>query len=182
MLKEPRLGRVKTRLGQDIGMVQALWWYRHQASRLIRKLDDPRWRLCLAISPDSQVSKSRFWPAHLDKTAQGNGNLGARMSRILKQQPPGPVCIIGSDIPGINSHHIDCAFRKIGQNDWVFGPSMDGGYWLVGAKRRSSMPKNLFKGVRWSTANSLEDTLKTVESERVAYVEKLKDVDRGSDL
>ena len=37
MLKEPRPGRVKTRLGRDIGMVEAAWWFRHQTARLIRR-------------------------------------------------------------------------------------------------------------------------------------------------
>ena len=106
MLKEPRLGRVKTRLGQDIGMVQALWWYRHQVSWLIRQLNDPRWRLILAISPDDQVLKSRIWPTHLDKIAQGRGNLGTRMGSIFNKLTPGPVCIIGSDIPEIKHHQI----------------------------------------------------------------------------
>ena len=182
MLKEPRLGRVKTRLGQDIGMVQALWWYRHQVSRLIRQLNDPRWRLILAISPDDQVLKSRIWPTHLDKIAQGSGNLGTRMGSIFNKLTPGPVCIIGSDIPELKHHHINHAFRKLGSSDWVFGPSTDGGYWLIGAKRVSSLPRNLFKGVRWSTANSLADTRRTVESNRVAYVESLNDVDHGRDL
>ena len=181
-LKEPRLGRVKTRLGQDIGMVQALWWYRHQVSWLIRQLNDPRWRLILAISPDDQVLKSRIWPTHLDKIAQGRGNLGTRMGSIFNKLTPGPVCIIGSDIPEIKHHHINHAFQKLGSSDWVFGPSTDGGYWLIGAKRVSSLPRNLFKGVRWSTANSLADTRRTVESNRVAYVESLNDVDHGRDL
>jgi hypothetical protein len=68
MVKEPQLGRVKTRLGRDIGMVPALWWYRHQVARLTRRLDDRRWHLTLAISPDNQHRKSRFWPSHFKKS------------------------------------------------------------------------------------------------------------------
>jgi glycosyltransferase A (GT-A) superfamily protein (DUF2064 family) len=33
MVKEPRPGKVKTRLGNDIGMVNAAWWY--QAPKLV---------------------------------------------------------------------------------------------------------------------------------------------------
>ena len=51
MLKEPRAGRVKTRLGKDIGMVPAAWWFRHQSRRLLRELEDPFWAITLAISP-----------------------------------------------------------------------------------------------------------------------------------
>ena len=38
MVKAPVAGRVKTRLGTDIGMTQAAWWYRHQTAGLIRRL------------------------------------------------------------------------------------------------------------------------------------------------
>jgi len=51
MLKEPRAGRVKTRLGRDIGMVGAAWWFRHQVRRLLRRIDDPRWNVVLARGP-----------------------------------------------------------------------------------------------------------------------------------
>ena len=42
MVKEPRAGRVKTRLGKDIGLTAAAWWFRHQVKRLLRRIDDPR--------------------------------------------------------------------------------------------------------------------------------------------
>ena len=42
MLKEPRPGRVKTRLGREIGMVPAAWWFRHQVAALLRRIEDPR--------------------------------------------------------------------------------------------------------------------------------------------
>ncbi|MBL4807251.1 MAG: hypothetical protein JKY31_08175, partial [Rhodobacteraceae bacterium] len=51
MLKEPRAGRVKTRLGRDIGMTSAAWWFRHQTRRLIRQLTDPRWEIILSVAP-----------------------------------------------------------------------------------------------------------------------------------
>ena len=52
MVKEPRPGRVKTRLGRDIGMTAAAWWFRHQTHKILRQLQDPRWELILAVSPD----------------------------------------------------------------------------------------------------------------------------------
>ncbi len=74
------------------------------------------------------------------------------------------------------------AFEGLGKNEWAFGPSMDGGYWLVGAKRVSAMPQGLFQGVRWSTTYALSDTRKTVQSSRVTYTEPLADIDHGDDL
>ena len=52
MVKEPRPGRVKTRLGRNIGMTAAAWWFRHQTARLLRRLRDPRWQIVLAVAPD----------------------------------------------------------------------------------------------------------------------------------
>ena len=59
MLKEPHPGRVKTRLGRGLGMVGAAWWFRHQTGGLLRRLQDPRWELMLAVSPDVEGMNSR---------------------------------------------------------------------------------------------------------------------------
>lgn len=182
MLKEPHPGRVKTRLGRDIGMVDAAWWFRHQAARLLRTVSDPRWHTVLAVSPDMEGSASRIWPAHLPKIAQGGGDLGDRMARALRSAPPGPVCIIGADIPDITGPRVAQAFAALGRHDAVFGPALDGGYWLIGLKRRRAVPPRLFAGVRWSTAHALEDTLATLPDHTVAKVARLRDVDTAADL
>ena len=67
MIKEPRPGRVKTRLGREIGMTAAAWWFRHQTRRLLRRLQDPRWELILSVAPDREALQSRVWPAHLPR-------------------------------------------------------------------------------------------------------------------
>ncbi|MEM9764701.1 MAG: hypothetical protein AAF968_19730, partial [Pseudomonadota bacterium] len=42
-VKEPRPGRVKTRLARDVGHVAAAQWYRRQCVSLLRRLGrDPR--------------------------------------------------------------------------------------------------------------------------------------------
>ena len=178
MLKEPRPGRVKTRLGRAIGMVPAAWWFRHQTHRLLLRLQDPRWHLVLAVSPDVEGMRSRIWPAHLPRLPQGGGSLGDRMRRMLSL--PGPVCVIGADIPGITRNHVARAFRALGSHDAVFGPSPDGGYWLIGLKK--GVPSGLFNGVRWSTAHALNDTVRTIPDLRVAYIDVLRDVDQAADF
>jgi len=182
MLKEPRPGRVKTRLGRDIGMVTAAWWFRHQTARLLRRLEDPRWQMILAVAPDHVGLQSRVWPAHLPRIPQGQGDLGDRMARILRGLPPGPVCIIGGDIPGIDKHHIARAFGALGNHDAVFGPALDGGYWLVGMKRTSPPPTTLFSGVRWSGPHALSDSMASLPGKRIALTDVLRDVDTVADL
>nr|WP_050766398.1 TIGR04282 family arsenosugar biosynthesis glycosyltransferase [Roseovarius sp. 217] len=182
MVKEPRPGRVKSRLGRDIGMVAAAWWFRHQVKRLLRAVEDPRWQVVLAVSPDNAGLQSRVWPSHLPRVSQGPGDLGDRMGRLLRGMSPGPVCIIGADIPGVSRRHIAKAFASLGPNDAVLGPAHDGGYWLVGLKRSRGISTALFQGVRWSTEHALEDTVATLRGARIGLLDTLRDVDTVSDL
>lgn len=182
MLKEPSAGRVKTRLGRDLGMVAAAWWFRHQVRGLLRRIDDPRWAVVLAVSPDCAGMTSRIWPTHMARMAQGRGNLGDRMARALRAPPSGPVCVIGGDIPDINAARIAEAFAALGRSDAVFGPAPDGGYWLIGLRRVRAIPPTLFAGVRWSTEHALSDTEASLPDHRIAYVATLNDVDTVADL
>jgi uncharacterized protein len=181
MVKEPRAGRVKTRLGADIGMTTAAWWFRHQVRDLLRRTDDARWQTVLAVSPYRSLN-SRAWPAKYDRTTQGRGDLGHRMGAVFDQLSYGPAIIIGGDIPGITRAHIWTAFRAIDSHDAVFGPATDGGYWLIGLKRSRPRSGRMFQGVRWSTAHALGDTVISMPGYHIAYVDTLDDVDTKSDL
>ena len=182
MVKEPRPGRVKTRLARDIGTSTAAWWFRHQCNSLIRNLRDPRWQFVLAVSPDREGLQSRVWPADLSRQPQGRGDLGNRMAAIFDAMGKGPVLIIGADIPEIQKSHIARAFVTLGSSDAVFGPATDGGYWLVGLKRIRPRPPDLFANVRWSSKHALADSMATLPGYWIALVDSLSDVDSASDL
>lgn len=179
MVKEPRPGRVKTRLARGIGSVPAAWWFRHQTARLLRRVRDPRWRLVLAVSPDAEGLASRAWPAGLPRLPQGRGDLGARMARLLAL--PGPVLVIGGDIPGITPAHLARGFAALATKDAVFGPAPDGGYWLIGMSARRA-PPGFLKNVRWSTANALADSVATLGGRRIGLIDMLDDIDTEEDL
>jgi rSAM/selenodomain-associated transferase 1 len=183
MARAPRLGAVKRRLAADIGALEALRFYRRHTGALLRDLSrDPRWTTWLAVTPDAAARDPRgLWDFAGPVVAQGPGDLGARMFRLLAATPPGPAVIVGSDIPGITRARVFDAFRSLGRHDWVFGPAEDGGYWLVGARRRPVL-RDPFAGVRWSTPHALEDTLANIKDLPVGFVERLRDVDEGSDL
>lgn len=182
MVKEPRPGRVKTRLGRDIGMINAAWWFRHQTRQLLRELEDPRWQLVLAVSPDHAGLQSRVWPVHLPRWAQGRGDLGARMLRMFRRVSTGPACVIGADIPGIRRRHIAEGFKALGRADAVIGPAPDGGYWLIGLKQAHHPPCRLFENVRWSTEYASADTCASLRGQRIAQIATLHDVDTAADL
>ena len=182
MVKEPRPGRVKTRLGRDIGMTAAAWWFRHQTRRLLRRIVDPRWQVVLAVAPDVEGLTSRNWPSRFSRIPQGAGNLGDRMARMLRLSAPGPACVIGADIPGISRAHIAQAFAALGNHDAVFGPAPDGGYWLIGLKHPAHQPVGFLADVRWSSPDALSDSKATLGGSRIAEIAQLRDIDTADDL
>jgi len=182
MVKEPRPGRVKTRLGRDIGMTRAAWWFRHQSTALIRRLRDPRWQIVLSVAPDREGMASRFWPVDLARIPQGRGDLGQRMARAMGRVPLGRVCLVGADIPDLSRWHIARAFAALGSSDVVFGPAEDGGFWLVGVRHGGAVPSGIFGDVRWSGEHTLNDAVASVAGRRVALVDRLHDVDVAADL
>jgi uncharacterized protein len=181
--KEPRLGTVKSRLAADIGAVPAWSFYRRASASVLRRLAaDARWRCWLAVTPDRALALPRQWPTRYRRMAQGSGDIGRRMALPIKDLPPGPVVIVGTDVPGIRHHHIAQAFNLLGRFDAVFGPATDGGYWLVGLRRRPRSPE-IFDNVRWSTRHALADTLANLgERHTFALLEMLSDVDDGEDF
>jgi rSAM/selenodomain-associated transferase 1 len=180
MLKQARAGAVKSRLARAVGTVEATRFYRAASADLLRRLGrDPRWRTVLSVTPDSAVLDAT-WPRRLDRIPQGSGDLGTRMQRIMDRLPPGPALIVGSDVPGVSPEHISRAFRLLGTHDAVFGPAEDGGYWLVGLRRRPRVPR-AFAAVRWSSPHALADTLRNLDGLSVGFVGTLYDVDEAAD-
>ena len=181
MAKKPVAGGVKSRLGKDIGYGRAVGVYRHLMSSTIRCLStDTRWHTSLAIAPDNALS-DQIWPAHTDRFGQGTGDIGARMQAIFNTAPPGPVIIIGTDIPHISRQDIADAFKKLGHCDVVFGPAGDGGFWLVGAQQ-SPRVEQIFSNVRWSGPHALKDCQQNVGHLKIGYANKRFDIDTIEDL
>lgn len=179
MVKEPRAGRVKTRLGADIGMTNAAWWYRHQTRALLRNLRDPRWQIVLSVAPDRALGSS-FWPADLPRVAQGKGDIGDRMGRALRHSF-GPTVLIGSDVSTVTKPHVSAAFDCLRTHETVIGPAIDGGFWLIGLRHPDRAPATLFQNVPWSHKDTLKHTLPTLPG-RVAMAATLSDVDTAADL
>jgi rSAM/selenodomain-associated transferase 1 len=176
--RRPQLGVGKRRLARDVGDVAAWRFARLSLSRLMRRLgSDPRWTLWLAISPDRPAD----WVRGARVIGQGGGDLGQRMGHVFRALPRGPVVIIGSDTPAVSAGDIADAFEALGRSDVVFGPAEDGGYWLIGMRRRPRLPVP-FEGVRWSSPHALADTLRNLEGARVSFLRRLEDVDDGPSL
>jgi uncharacterized protein len=181
--RSPVVGRVKQRLGRTEGAVEAVRIYRVLVYGLLRRVTrDPRWRCWLYLDPDSAATNSGGWPRGLARRVQGGGDLGARMARPFRELPPGPVVLVGTDIPDLRSAHIARAFAALGRADVVFGPASDGGFWLVGLRRRPRVLK-IFDGVDWSASQTLDQTLASLpQGTRVEIIDTLSDIDDADDL
>ena len=176
--RQPRYGVGKRRLAADVGDLEALRFARGALERLRRTLGaDPRWTLWLAVSPDRPTG----WAAPARVIAQGPGDLGDRLSRVVHALPPGPIVILGADTPTVTREDVADAFAALGSHDAVFGPARDGGYWLIGLRRRprQHLP---FDAVRWSTEHALADTLAAMDGRTVALLRLQEDVDDGPSL
>ena len=184
--RAPQLGRVKRRLSAEIGLTAAKRFYRATLAAEIRRLaNDRRWTPWLFVTPDDALGLP-IWRSAGPRPRlcpQGRGDLGQRMTLPFRVLPPGPVVLVGSDIPALRTDHVARAFRLLGRTDFVFGPASDGGFWLVGARRLKALPRTLFAGVRWSTAQALADTLAGLPSGySIGQADTLHDVDDVQDL
>ncbi len=176
MARRPVLGQGKRRLAADVGDVAAHRFQCVALGRLLRRLaGDPRWRLCLALTPDEPLT----FPGVAHVIGQGEGDLGARMTRVSHHAPPGPLVFIGADAPEIACDDVVTAFDALERADAVIGPARDGGYWLIGLAKaqRRDLP---FSDVRWSTRHARADTLDNLAGKRIEMLRELEDVDDGA--
>jgi uncharacterized protein len=179
-VRAPSLGGGKRRLAREIGDVATVRFERLMIALLLRRLaHDRRWRLRIAVTPDKARHHARHWRRGIEAVGQGGGDLGVRMRRALTDCPPGPVVLVGGDIPALAAGHVAAAFRLLGSHDLVFGPAEDGGFWLFGARHPRHLPP-LFEQVRWSGPHALADTLAGLPQRvSVGFAGRLEDVDDG---
>ncbi len=67
------------------------------------------------------------------------------------------IVMIGSDSPTLPAYFIQQAFFRLKSEPIVFGPALDGGYYLIGM--RPPIP-DIFNNIRWGSKNVLSDTKK----------------------
>jgi uncharacterized protein len=184
--KAPVPGRVKTRLAQEIGPAAAAKLYRRLGRQIVAAAAGPGYRTIVWFTPSSDRDAVRAWLDGLRVAAfcsQGAGSLGARLvhafGRSFAAGDRG-VVIIGTDAPGVNRHIVAAAFRALRAHDVVLGPSLDGGYYLIGL---SSPQPALFRAIPWSTPDVLRVTEARAQELglNVRALSLLRDVDTARD-
>jgi rSAM/selenodomain-associated transferase 1 len=186
--KHPLPGKVKTRLSPPLSPEDAARLY---ACMLQDTLDTAR--SLDGITPfiffQDDPGAAAFFAATAPEIAavpQQGADLGERMKRAFNEVVArgfGELVIIGSDSPDLPAGFIVEAFTLLahGDIDVVFGPSADGGYYLLGMKR---VRDELFTGIPWSSGSVLEKSLcKAKEANLgVALLPQWYDLDEPADL
>ena len=184
--KPARMGVSKTRLAADIGPTEAQRINRFCHSRAMRAArSDRSWTSIICVAPDSAVTlpTGGLWPADFQRQPQGLGDLGERLARAFKRAPPGPVAVIGTDIPDLSGKLIRTAFNALRRRDVVFGPADDGGFWLFAVSHAMRRQPIAFAPVRWSTPHAMSDLIASLPaSTRITRLRTLADLDDAASL
>jgi uncharacterized protein len=179
--KPPRIGLSKTRLAKGMGPTAARRIASFTLSRTLRAAEASGCRVIVYVSPDNQACNAGGSFKGFELKPQGPGDLTRRLGRGLSEAPPGPVLFIGADTPDISPARLKEAVSALRRNDAVFGPALDGGFWLFGL-HKGPQTKAAFDGVRWSGPHAMEDVWSLLPPRsRIGLLDQLIDIDEIAD-
>jgi rSAM/selenodomain-associated transferase 1 len=157
-IRNPILGKVKTRLAKTVGDEQALNIYKELLQHthdITETLPCHKYVFYADSITEHDIWENNIYRKHL----QSGNDLGERMQaafELLFGKGYQHLCIIGSDNYELTTAIIQQAFDALSQYNAVIGPSADGGYYLLGLSR---MQSSLFTNVEWSTDKVLSQTI-----------------------
>ncbi|HCI72813.1 MAG TPA: glycosyltransferase [Balneola sp.] len=175
-------GKVKTRLAKTIGKDEALRVYLRLLA--ITKEEVSKVRAEKEVWYAWEVSENDIWDEnYFKKKVQIEGDLGEKMKDAFKKSFDSggeKIVLIGSDCPTLTNEVLEQAFNELNTSDVVFGPSEDGGYYLIGM---SSYNPEVLEGIDWSTEKVMEQTeakakLNGIKLTKLKY---LNDIDTEQD-
>jgi len=149
------LGKVKTRLAAGVGEELAMEIYRYLLNKTylaLKEITVPVTTYFSEFIPENPIHSAE------NKQVQVGGDLGERMRNAFVahlESGMEKVVLIGTDCPSLEGTHLVQAFEALEHSDLVLGPARDGGYYLIGMKRRADF---LFEGITWSSELVLSQT------------------------
>ena len=179
-VKNIKLGKVKTRLAKTIGNQAAFEVYSELVKITERALENLPQDKRIYFSDAIIETK---W-TDCDKAVQYGEDLGQRMKNAFQkglEDGYDRIVLIGSDLPDIHATHITNGLQALSANNIIFGPAIDGGYYLIGMTK---MFEFVFENKPWSQSNLLTETLAELNQNAITYslLESLNDIDTVEDL
>lgn len=189
MLKFPRPGEVKTRLVPALGERRACDLYRAMVRHTLGEAQRFAFKSAASLTarvagaPDDEAVHQWLGDG-IQFQSQGDGDLGQRMERAVHDAFAGgasSAVVIGADCPELSAEHLEAASCALQTKEVVFGPAVDGGYYLIGLRR---FVPELFRNIPWSTESVLDETLVAANCAGVEWelLDTLHDVDLPDDL
>ncbi|MCH2084367.1 MAG: TIGR04282 family arsenosugar biosynthesis glycosyltransferase [Saprospiraceae bacterium] len=181
-VKNPELGKVKTRLAETVGDEKALEIYK----ALLKHTKD----VALQLNADRMLYYSEdvpeeedMWPDDdFQKYIQYGEVLGERMYYAFEDALAvhDKAIIIGSDCASLTPEIVAEAFDALDRFNFVVGPATDGGYYLLGMKK---LQIEMFQQMPWSTDQVLPETLARINAlgKTVYQLPELSDIDYEED-
>ncbi|GAC1442036.1 MAG: TIGR04282 family arsenosugar biosynthesis glycosyltransferase [Sediminibacterium sp.] len=161
-VRNPVLGKVKTRLAKVLGEEEALAVYRQllqHTQSITRELICDRYVFYADFLNETDSWQNAVYRKYLQEGA-GLGDRMRHAFETLFKKGYDRVCIIGSDCMNLTVSIVEDAFSMLAHHDAVIGPSSDGGYYLLGMKR---LIPALFAGKEWSTDKVFTSTVNDIE-------------------
>lgn len=194
--KAPIPGQVKTRLCPPLTddeaaslhgsfVLDALERSAQAAIRGVAK-QAPKFDRFVACSPSSEhvffkILEERHGVRLIDQIGD---DLGGRMEHALADMfriGYQRSVLVGTDLPALPASVYEDAFGLLTRHDLVLGPSLDGGYYLIGLSRTAP---ELFRQIPWSTPDvlTLTQTKAHALGLSIALLEPQRDVDTIDDV
>jgi len=169
--KAPEPGQVKTRLTPFLSPETAARLQQAFLLDILKMTRNVASTRLIACAPDT--SHSFFQRCKKEEAIrlmpQKGKDLGERMKQAFQWafcEGFEKVVIIGCDSPTLCASHIEDAFERLVSHSAVIGPSLDGGYYLIGAKM---LLPQLFTQMNWGTETVLSETLKRLNTAKQPY-------------
>ena len=185
--KAPRADLTKTRLGRAIGHDRAVALYKAFLSDLAARFADTPFALGWYITPPEawrEIAPLVYRAGRVPQVSiQGEGDWTERQRQLFREAAgcdDERVVLVASDSPQITVGVVDEAFRNLDRHDLVFGPTYDGGYYLIGMRGFH----DVLSGIPMSTGTVLDDIASRAEQTglSVGWVETTFDIDEAEDL
>ena len=192
-LKYPEAGRVKTRLGREIGLEKAMNLYQKLLRRTLgiasdfKSSQDNQDDLDIFLffsPPERKAELTKGYPGPWEFTPQADGHLGERMGlafRDLFCKGYEQIVLVGSDVADLTVSDMTEAFGLLKEKEVVLGPAKDGGFYLIGLV----FPfEKIFQFDSWSTSSIFKRTLQCLDNAdlTVGTLSERKDIDQAEDL